>query len=380
MTNLSFPKLGLLPALMLLLVLASAACAGVAKSEGWSGGVVVDDILYTGSMDGTLLAVEIATGDPVWEFSSLQGEQRERAFYGDPVVVDEVVYAAAYNGFLYAISNEDGSKMWETQVGPGAEQLVGGPGYSDGVLVVGSSDGSVYAFDSESGTELWNFPTDSMVWTTPLVSDGVVYFGSMDKYVYAVSLSEGQEIWKTLLGGAVIAPPAKSDNRLFVGAFDGVFYSLDASTGAELWRFEDAGGWYWARALVTETAVYAPSLDGRIYALTPELGELIWQGPENPDGPIIGSPAAVKNVLVFASEGGTLWTASLADGTKQRQCEIDENLKTNVVAADDSIFLGAWDHTVRAFEMNQFGVLNTRWVYKTDREMSENPVNDVSSC
>jgi len=25
-------------------------------------------------------------------------------------------------------------------------------------------------------------------------------------------------------------------------------------------------------------------------------------------------------------------------------------------------------------------VLNTRWVYKTHRQMSENPVTDVSSC
>ena len=373
-------KLGVLTALLLLLVAASVACTGVANSEGWSAGVVVDDVLYTGSMDGTLLAVEVATGDPVWEFSSLQGEARERAFYGDPVVVDEVIYAAAYDGFLYAISSVDGSKMWETQVGPASDHLVGGPGYSDGVLVVGSSDGSVYAFESAGGTELWNFPTDSMVWTTPLVSEGVVYFGSMDKHVYAVSLSEGREVWKTKVGGAVIAPVAKSDNRIFVGAFDGVFYSLDASTGSELWRFEDADGWYWGQALVTETAVFAPSLDGRIYALSLDLGELLWQGPENPDGPIIGSPAAVRDVLVFASDGGTLWTASLLDGSKQRQCEIDEKLKTNVVATDDSIYLGAWDHTVRAFEMNQFGVLNTRWVYKTDREMSENPVTDVSSC
>ena len=53
------------------------------------------------------------------------------------------------------------------------------------------------------------------------------------------------------------APPAKLGDRLFVGAFDGTFYALDANSGAELWTFEGADGWYWARALVTDAAVFA---------------------------------------------------------------------------------------------------------------------------
>ncbi len=373
--------------LVLVLIVASAACQSAAcgrvdNPDGWSGGVVVDDVIYTGSMDGTLLALEIATGKPIWEFGSLHGDDRRHAFYGDPVVVGDKVYAAGYDGHLYAVSRIDGSAIWEVPVGAEEEPIVGGAGYGDGVVVVGSSDGSVYAFDAEGGTEMWSFATDSMVWTTPLVDEGVVYFGSLDKHVYAVALAGGNEVWKVPVEGAVTAPPAKAGNRIFVGAFDGVFYALDATTGVEEWSFRGATGWYWARPLITGTAVYAASLDGNVYALSPVTGEQIWSEPLETGDRIIGTPAAVDDFLVVASDDGIVWTASLADRGNQRvsKCSIGHRLRTNVVGSDGSIYLGAWDHTVRAFEINGFGVLNTRWIYKTDRSPSENPVFDVSSC
>ena len=374
-------RLRLLPVALLLLFAASAACTGVAKADGWSGGVVVDEVLYTGSMDGTLLAVEIVSGQALWEFDGLVGgDDRRHSFYGDPVVVDDLVYAAGYDGHLYAVSRADGSTVWEVAVGTDEEPIVGGVGYGNGVVVVGSSDGYVYAFDAASGVERWRFETGSMVWTTPLVDEGIVYFGSLDKHVYAVALAGGGEVWKVELDGAVAAPPAKVGNRIFVGAFDSVFYALDASTGAEQWRFLDANGWFWAAALATETAVYAPSLDGNVYALSPNTGEQIWPEPLETDGRIVGTPAAIGGYLVVASDDGNVWTVSLADKGNQRKCDIDHRLRTNVVGSDGVVYLGAWDHTVRALEINDFGVLNTRWVYKTDRPVSENPATDVSSC
>lgn len=378
-THLRRVRLGLLPVLLLLLVLA-AACGRVANPEGWAGGVVVDDVMYTGTMDGTLLAIDAATGGARWEFDSLGGEDERRyAFYGDPVVAEGRVFAAGYDGYLYAVSGEDGSKIWQSPVGTEVERIVGGPGYGDGMLVVGSSDGSVYAYDAENGTEQWSFPTDSVVWTTPLVEEGVVYFGSFDKHVYAISLADGRELWKTRVDGAVIAPAVTANGRLFVGALDGVFYALDAATGAEAWRFDGAGQWYWAAAAVTDTNVYAASLDGRIYALSLDRGEQIWRGPERPDGPIIGSPVTVGDLLVFASDGGTLWSLSLADGSNQRNCDVGEKLKTNLETSDGQVYLGASDHTVRALAIDRFGEFDETWVYKTDEPRSDTPISNQGS-
>ena len=358
----------------------ATACGQVANPDGWSGGAIVDGVIYTGSMDGTLLALDADSGQSIWEFSSLVGEDRRHAFYGDPVVVGDMVYAAGYDGHLYALSRTDGSKIWDVPVGETREHLVGGPGHGDGVLVVGSSDGSVYAFAADNGSELWSFDTGSMVWTTPLVDEGMVYFGSLDKNIYALSLKGGVEVWRFTARGAVTAPPAKLGNRLFVGAFDGNFYALDASSGAELWNFGGASGWYWARALVTDRSVFAPSLDGSVYALSPDTGELQWVMETG--GPIIGSPATVGDFLVVASDDGRIRTASLENGGGQRECHVNERLRTNVVGHGGRVYLGAWDHTVRSIfinDVNGVGTLDEDWVYRTNKSQAENPVSDDPS-
>ena len=372
--------------LVLLIALSAAACTGatacgqVANPDGWAGGVVVDGVIYTGSMDGTLLALDADSGQSIWEFDGLVGEDRRHAFYGDPVVVGDIVYAAGYDGHLYAVSRLDGSKIWDVPVGESREQLVGGPGHGDGIVVVGSSDGSVYAFAADNGSELWTFETGSMVWTTPLVDEGIVFFGSLDKNIYALSLKGGSELWRFKARGAVTAPPAKLGERLFVGAFDGTFYALDANSGSELWTFEGADGWYWARALVTDHAVFAAALDGNVYALSPDTGALLWVMETN--GPIIGSPATVGDFLIVASDDGRLRTANLIGGGGQRECHINERLRTNVVGYGDRVYLGAWDHTVRSIavnDVNGVGTLDEGWVYKTDRTQAENPVSDDPS-
>ena len=82
------------------------------------------------------------------------------------------------------------------------------------------------------------------------------------------------------------------------------------------------------------------ALDGNVYALSPDTGALLWVMETN--GPIIGSPAAVGDFLIVASDDGRLRTATLTGGGSQRECHINERLRTNVVGYGDSVYLGAW--------------------------------------
>ena len=130
-------------------------------------------------------------------------------------------------------------------------------------------------------TAPWSGPSrrGNRVWSTPVAEDGVVYFGSLDHNVYALDVDDGKEKWRFFAGGGVTARPLLHDGRVYIGSFTSVFYALDAETGAVVWRFDGADSWFWGGAAVGGDLVFAPSLDGNVYALDRGSGELAWSLP-----------------------------------------------------------------------------------------------------
>ena len=90
--------LGLMLILSAVACSGSAACGQIANPDGWAGGTVYEDVLYTGTMDGTVVAINTETGEHLWDFDRLEGADDRHAFYGDPIVVDDRVYIAGYDG------------------------------------------------------------------------------------------------------------------------------------------------------------------------------------------------------------------------------------------------------------------------------------------
>ena len=217
----------------LAILLNLVGCAKLGEPEGWSKGIVVDDVLYIGTMEGDLRALDIYTGETIWIFELRAEESRKQAIYGTPSVVEDILYMGGYDGRLYAISLSDTEdrrqirEVWDVLVGDG-DPIVGSPVVADGLVLVGSSDGSMYAFDSFDGSLRWDFRTANKIWSTPVVVDGVAYFGSLDHKLYAVSREDGKEVWQSPFSakGAITATPLVSQGRLYVGAFDSVFYLL----------------------------------------------------------------------------------------------------------------------------------------------------------
>ena len=99
----------LLPLFLLLVLMCFSGCVGTNTPQGWSSGIVVDSILYTGTMDGDVRAIDIKEGDLIWKFDELKGESSlTHAIYGTPVISGDTLFIGAYDGFLYAISTKDG--------------------------------------------------------------------------------------------------------------------------------------------------------------------------------------------------------------------------------------------------------------------------------
>jgi outer membrane protein assembly factor BamB len=163
----------------------------------------------------------------------------------------------------------------------------------------------------------------------------------------------------------VAASPVVARGRVFVGSFDGAFYAIDLDTGQEVWRFDGASNWYWASALVVEDTVYAPSLDGNLYALDIDTGALRWT--LETEGRIVGSPAVVFDMIAVASDDGHIRLTDLAgDGSVLRRCNIEEKIRTSLVANEGVIFFGADDKSIRTLVVERGGRVEGDWVHFTD--------------
>lgn len=306
---------------------------GSVTNSGWT--VVAEDggVVYTALATGTVLALDGATGDVLWNYpvatSSSSGgilslfsrktsdEETQSALdavYGQPVVTDELVLIGSYNYGLYAFDRISGEKIWEFSA-EGA--IIGGPTLWDGIAYFGASDHKVYAVNAETGEVVWAqpFETANWVWGAPAVDESHVYVGSMDHSVYAIDRETGQEVWHTDIGASVPGSVTLADGRLFVGAVDRKLHVLDAATGQVLWE-RDLGHWVWGEALVEAGYVYVGSLDGKFHALAVTDGTPRWDAVQL-EGAVRAGPALLDGDLIVGTDAGVVYRIVMADGTAQ---------------------------------------------------------------
>lgn len=389
----------LLAAALLICLLILIACSGIGTPDGWSEGTLVGEVLYIGTEEGQLVALDKRTGEKKWIFD-LEGEEGDRAIYGSPALSGDTLYVSGYDGRLYVfdVGNSKNPGTWnepdllEKQEVKGRldtkkpEHIVSGPVVADEdcsdasernvrcqIVMVGSDDGNVYAFEVTFVDELratidlqWFFATEDKVWSTPVVVNGVAYFGSLDHKVYAVRVNDGTLKWAFKTDGGVVASPLVIDGRVYVGSFDRTFYAIDAASGDEVWRFTGANNWYWSAAISGGDAILAPSLDGILYALEPSTGRLRWIVPAA-EG-IVGAPALVSGMVAVASDDGRVLVARLEDGDIRGFCTIEDKIRTPLASEDGVVYLGARDNTIRALSVSRSGDLDEEWKYLAEEE------------
>src|SRR5207249_11476653 len=136
-----------------------------------------------------------------WKFKT---ERVIEAWFSSPTVSDDMVYFGSDDSYLYAVNALTGELKWKFKTG---DVVYSSPAIADGGVFVGSHDGYLYAVDAKTGAERWRFKTGYRVYSSPAVRDGTVYFGSADTYVYAVDAATGKLLWKFKAGDWILSSP-----------------------------------------------------------------------------------------------------------------------------------------------------------------------------
>ncbi len=244
----------------------------------WATPALGDGVVYIGSDDDALYALDRATGAVRWRFPTGPCKTKRKVgpegarcdVDGIAVAPDGTIYASADG--LYAV-RPDGTLKWKFS--PGVTHCASTPAVAnDGTIYIGCQDDTLYAVGPD-GLKRWDVRTGDDVDSSPAIGpDGTVYFGSDDRKVWGVSPT-GHVRFAVLTGGAVRSSPAlAADGTIVVGSMDGQLYAI-APTGAVRFTYRAADRIASSPILDADGAILFGSEDDRLYALEAD-GRLRW--------------------------------------------------------------------------------------------------------
>jgi len=307
-----------------------------------SSPAVVDGVVYVGSLDSYVYAVDVATKEQLWRF-----ETGDKVF-SSPAVVDGVVYVGSLDNYLYALDAATGQQRWSFVSGGWTSS----PAVVDGVVYIGSWNTYIYSLDAATGEERWRFKTGDFVGGTPTVENGVVYVGSTDDHLYALDAATGQERWRFKAGDDVESRPTVVDGLVYIGSKDTYVYAVEAATGQERWRFK-TGGHVFSAPAVMGGVVYVGSLDNYLYALDAATGEERWHFEARND--ILASPVAVDGVVYVGSGDNYVYALDAATGWESWHFETSGQVRSSPTVVDGVVYVGSDDQYIYALAADAGG-------------------------
>lgn len=204
-----------------------------------SSPAVSNGLVYFGSGDGNIYALDAAAGSLKWKFKT--GD----VVHASPAIADGTVYIGSWDSYFYALDAATGQEKWRfktaddpefhNHVGIQASAVVG-----EGMVYFGCRDANLYALDSKTGAKKWSFSTKGS-WenNSPALHEGKVFFGtSIPSFVHAVDAKTGELIFTVETSAPIFSSMAVAGNTLYFGTFDGKLTAVDLKTQKPAWTFQ----------------------------------------------------------------------------------------------------------------------------------------------
>jgi outer membrane protein assembly factor BamB len=306
-----------------------------AGGQVYSSPAVADGMVFVGSTNGALFAVDQETGVQKWKFAT------KGRISSSPAVQNGLVYFLSYDSNFYAVDASSGQLKWKFATGgekrfaakhihglePAAEMMpdpfdyyLSSPAVSNGDVYFGSSDGNVYALDADSGALKWKFHTGDVVHASPAVAEGTIFIGSWDTYFYAIDATNGKEKWRFKTGEdheiynqtGIQSSATVAEGLVYFGCRDSNLYALDSRTGEKKWVYNNKGSWVITSPAVKDGMLYfATSDSGLFHEVDAKTGAEVFS--MSLKWPMFSSPAIAGNMLYIGTQEGKLLTIDLAN-------------------------------------------------------------------
>ncbi len=177
---------------------------------------VTSDYIFVGCESGEFYCLDFG-GVLKWRYRA------KLAITSSPVAADGVVYFGSLDSSLYALDANAGWVIWRFRMGKGS---ISSPHLAENMLFTGCADEFIYAIDARTSKETWRFRTEHQVSGSPVVYKDSVYCGSADGFLYCLEFRTGRLRWKFKTQGAITSAPLVYDDVVYVGSTDHILYAL----------------------------------------------------------------------------------------------------------------------------------------------------------
>ena len=267
--------------------------ACIAASPAVAKGVVYESLLNPcnephDNRKGAVVALNARTGKTVWRAAIGATES-------SPLVVNGVVYVGSRNDKVYALDADTGRVRWTYTTGG---EVKGAAAYIAGTIYIGAYDGHLYALNARTGMLRWRASVENRLggrgtlYANPAIAYGRVYIGATDGVVYSFGATSGRLLWARRTGGYVYSSAALWHQTVYVGSYDRKLYAIDAATGDVRWTFETNGA-ISGSPTVLNGVVYVSTLKGKTYGLDALRGKVVWTFTDGQYSPIVADQRRV---------------------------------------------------------------------------------------
>lgn len=274
-----------------------------------------------------------------------------------PSIDGEQIFAVSAQGDLVAADLSTGKVNWRVELDT---PIGGGAGAGNGIVVLATEAGEVIAFDTTDGQERWRYQASSEVISQPQMNAELLVIQQLNGKITALDLTTGEQRWSydsqiprlSLRGTS--APIVAADLTL-AGFANGKLVAVENERGAPVWeqrialsegrteleRIVDVDG----KLLVYNRLVYAGSYQGRLVALSPGSGQIVWSQDFSTYRSLAGgfgniyAISADDQVHAFdARSGASVWRQ---DAMQHRRLTAPVVMGNSLVVADAEGYLHA---------------------------------------
>jgi len=311
-----------------------------------SSPVVAGGLVYFGSDDYHVYALDAATGEKRWSFAT------EDIIEAPPLVHEGAVYIGSSDYFFYALDAATGALRWKAETD---DKILGSANWvraAEGAgtwVVVGSYDTFLYCFEAKSGAKKWAYQTQNYVNGTPAIADGKIVFGGCDAALHVVSAATGEGAEPLELGSDchVAGSVALAGGRAYFGHYGNAFVCVDLAEEKLVWAYESTNHAFFSSAAIGADRVVFGGRDKQVHCVERDTGEAIWIFRTGRK--VDASPVIAGDKVVVGSGDGVLYVLALEDGAEVWKYEIGRSIFSSPAVVGGRIYVGANDSRLYCF-------------------------------
>ncbi len=282
------------------------------------------------------------------------GESRNNVL--QPAVTEDAVYAANAKGDVFRFDRVNGHQVWHADSG---FSVSGGVGAGGGLVLVGGEKGDLAAF-GEDGKLRWKVKVSSEVLSSPLVVDDIVIVRTGDGRIAGLNVADGARQWlyerstPALVvrshAGVSVAPGV-----VYAGFPGGKMVALNPGTGVLIWeatvslprgnteleRISDIT----SLPVLDKEQICAVSFQGRIACFDLAQGNLLWSRALSSDK---GMVLSGLSMFVTEAEGGVMSLYKGSGGVLWKNINLNGRETSGPLARGSHVVVGDFEGYVHA--------------------------------